>query len=97
MLLPGLQCKMAKDEEMFAETENRDMRPNLAYMGATKFCLVERVAGANKNVPRDACVIRLNVFGLKYSYKGELQIADHHRSTRSFLASGHHYRFALWV
>ena len=72
------------------------MRPNLAYMGATKLCLVERVAGA-KNVPRDACVIRLNVFGLKYSYKGELQIADHHRSTRSFLASGHHYRFALWV
>ncbi|RLN04369.1 hypothetical protein C2845_PM13G00490 [Panicum miliaceum] len=83
-------CKMT-EEEMFAEGY---MRGTLTYMGGTKFCLVHGVAAEN------ACVIRLTMFGLKYSYKGELQITDCHRSSRSFIVSRHKYHFlpvAFWM
>ncbi|PUZ49796.1 hypothetical protein GQ55_6G006900 [Panicum hallii var. hallii] len=63
----------------------RHMRATLTYMGATNFCLVD--------------CIRLTMFGLKYSYKGELQITDH-RSTCSFMVSRHTYHFvplAFWM
>ncbi|PAN33255.1 hypothetical protein PAHAL_6G006100 [Panicum hallii] len=84
-------CKMT-EEKIFAK---RHMRATLTYMGATKFCLVDCV----NNRSRDAYEIRLTMFGLKYSYKGELQITDH-RSTCSFMVSRHTYHFvplAFWM
>jgi len=89
-------CKMTKDKIL----AKRRITATLTYMGASKFCLVE-CASANKRPiygTRDGCLIHLTMFGLKYSYNGELQITD--RSTRSFLVTRHRDCFvsaAFWM
>ena len=89
-------CKMTR-EDMLAK---KSMTATLTYMGASKFCLVE-CASANKRPiygTRHGCLIHLTMFGLKYSYNGELQITD--RSTRSFLVTRHRDCFvsaAFWM
>ncbi|CAL5094447.1 unnamed protein product [Urochloa decumbens] len=80
-------CKMTKESML----DKSHMRASLTYMGTAKYCLVQCVA-AEKNI------VRLTVFGLKYSYRGELQIKDH-RSTRSFVVR-HRFRLipeAFWI
>ena len=96
-------CKMTR-EDMLAK---KSMTATLTYMGASRFCLVECAAAKKAEKrrrptfgSRDGCLIHLTMFGLKYSHKGELQISDHHWSTRSFLVSRHRDHFvphAFWM
>jgi len=90
-------------ERLFGKGPERYMRASLAYVGMSRFCLVECVAreGVEGQALGDhgGCVIHLTMFGLKYNHKGELQISDH-LSTRSFLVSRHKNHFgpvAFWM
>ncbi|TVU43783.1 hypothetical protein EJB05_10277, partial [Eragrostis curvula] len=57
------------------------MTATLAYMGNSRFCLVQSRARDGR---QDGCVLHVTVFGVKYDRKGELQISNQ-RSARSFL------------
>jgi len=91
-------------ERLFGKGPERYMRASLAYVGMSRFCLVECVAreGVEEGQAlgdHGGCVIHLTMFGLKYNHKGELQISDH-LSTRSFLVSRHKNHFgpvAFWM
>ncbi|CAO2205473.1 unnamed protein product [Urochloa humidicola] len=98
-----LDCQTTK-EKLFGEGPERHMRASLTYVGTSKFCLVQCVAGEGVEEGQalgdhDGCVIHLTMFGLKYNNKGELQVTEH-RSTRSFVVSRHKNHFgpvAFWM
>jgi len=88
--------KMSKDKLFCSESE-RHLGATLTYMGDTRFCLVECVIDEQLEPEcafgdRDGCVLRLIMFGLNYSQKGELQTKIY--CTTSSLVSKHLVSFA---
>ncbi|TVU43779.1 hypothetical protein EJB05_10272, partial [Eragrostis curvula] len=82
------------DEKLVCAYSEGFMTATLAYMGNSRFCLVQSRARDGQ----DGCVLHVTVFGVKYNRNGELQTSDH-RSTRSFLVSRHrinHFRPAVF-
>ena len=93
------------DEKLFRKESERDSRASLTYLGRSKFCLLESVTRkrAKAKYPLggddDGCVLRLTMFGLKYSSKGELRVTNH-KSSRSYRVTRHTDFFspvAFWL
>ena len=93
------------DEKLFHKETERHSRASLTYLGRSKFCLLESVMpmrGKAKYIlgdGEDGCVLRLTMFVLKYSNKGELRVTNH-RSSRSYRATRHTDFFspvAFWL
>ena len=84
-------------------TEERLFRgaaATLAYMGDSKFCLVESVPCEDEDADgREGRIVRVTMFGLKFDRKGKLRTTNH-RTTSSYVASRYVPSFspvAFWM
>jgi len=93
------------DDKFFRKETERHSRDSLTYLGRSKFCLLESVTRkrAKAKYPLggddDGCVLRLTMFGLKYSSRGELRVTNH-KSSRSYRVTRHTDFFspvAFWL
>ncbi|OQU85456.1 hypothetical protein SORBI_3004G248200 [Sorghum bicolor] len=93
------------EEKLFcfcAAGESTRSEATLAYMGDSKFCLVESVPrprGEEDAGLGNDRVVRVTMFGLKFDRKGKLRITSH-RTSSSYVASKHVTSFspvAFWM
>ena len=91
------------EEKLFLSTGGENAAGSaatLAYMGDSKFCLVESVPCEDGDADgREGRIVRVTMFGLKFDRKGKLRTTSH-RTTSSYVASRYVPSFspvAFWM